>query len=176
MTHRLALHKLYRALTSLFLHKVLITIICFYTSKWTKIRNYFSYWLQPAQPTQKSSGRLKKFTTSYDQTRRRHDVWKMTLDLRRLEDVWFTSSWRRRIYDVLKTSDLRRLEMSNLGRLENVWFTSSSGCLIYDVLKTSDLRCLEDVQLTISWRRLTYDVLKTSDLWCLEDVCKATFV
>ena len=34
-----------------------------------------------------SSGRLKKVTTSYDQTRRHHDVWKMTSDLRRLEDV-----------------------------------------------------------------------------------------
>ena len=147
MTHRLALHKLYRALTSLFLHKVLITIICFYTSKWTKIRNYFSYWLQPAQPTQKSSGRLKKFTTSYDQTRRRHDVWKMTSDLRRLGDVWFRSSRRCPIYDILKTSDLRPLQgvwfstswrrliyvalkTSNLWRLENVWFTTSSGCLI----------------------------------------------
>ena len=57
-----------------------------------------------------SSGRFKKVTTSYDQTRHRHDVWKMTSDLRRLEDVWFTSSWRRPIYDVLKTSNLRRLE------------------------------------------------------------------
>ena len=34
-----------------------------------------------------SSRRLKKVTTSYDQTRRRHDVWKKTSDLRRLEDV-----------------------------------------------------------------------------------------
>ena len=34
-----------------------------------------------------SSGRLKKVTTSCDQTRRRHDVWKKTSDLRRLEDV-----------------------------------------------------------------------------------------
>ena len=34
-----------------------------------------------------SSGRLKKVTTSYNQTRRRHDVWKKTSDLRRLEDV-----------------------------------------------------------------------------------------
>ena len=33
-----------------------------------------------------SSGRLKKVTTSYDETRRRHDVWKKTLHLRRLED------------------------------------------------------------------------------------------
>ena len=145
------------------------------------------------QPTQTSSGRLKKVTTSYYQTRRRHDVWKITSDLRRLEDVWFTSSWRRPIYDVLKTSDLRRLQdvwfttswrrliyvvlkTSNLWRLENVWFTTSSGSLIYDVLKTLDLRCLEDVQFTTSWRRLTYDVLNTSDLWRLEDVCKATLV
>ena len=34
-----------------------------------------------------SSGRLKKVTTSYDQTTRRHDIWKKTSDLRRLEDV-----------------------------------------------------------------------------------------
>ena len=39
-----------------------------------------------------SSGRLKKVTTSCDQTRRRDDVWKKTSD-----------------YDVLKTSDLPRL-------------------------------------------------------------------
>ena len=126
-----------------------------------------------------SSGRLKKVTTSYDQTRRRHDVWKKTSDLRRLEDVWFTSSWRRPIYDVLKTSDLRRLQYvwfstswrrliyivlktSNLRRLGNVWFTTSSERLIYDVLKKSDLRCLEDIQFTTSWRRLIYDVLRTS--------------
>ena len=34
-----------------------------------------------------SSGRLKKVTTSCDQTRRRHDVWKKTSNSRRLEDV-----------------------------------------------------------------------------------------
>ena len=34
-----------------------------------------------------SSGRLKKVTTSCDQTRRRHNVWKKTSHLRRLEDV-----------------------------------------------------------------------------------------
>ena len=34
-----------------------------------------------------SSGRLKKVTTPYDQTRRLQDVWQMTSDLRRLEDV-----------------------------------------------------------------------------------------
>ena len=39
-----------------------------------------------------SSGRLKKVTTSYDQTRRRQDVWKKRSDLRRLEDVIFTTS------------------------------------------------------------------------------------
>ena len=101
-----------------------------------------------------SSGRLKKVTTSYDQTRRRHDVLQKTSDLRRLEDVRFTSSWRRPIYDVLKTSDLRRFE--------DVRFTTSWRRLIYVFLKTSDLRCLEDVWLTTSWRRLIYDVLKTS--------------
>ena len=95
------------------------------------------------------SGRLKKVTTSYDQTRRRHDVWKKTSDLRRLEDVWFTSSWRRPIYDVLKTSDL--------WRLQDVWFSTSWRCLIYVVLKTSNLRRLE--------KRLIYNVFRTSDLW-----------
>ena len=39
-----------------------------------------------------SSGRLKKVTTSYNQTRRRQDVWKKTSDFRRLEDVLFTLS------------------------------------------------------------------------------------
>ena len=77
-----------------------------------------------------SSGRLEKVTTSYDQTRRRHNVLQKTSDLRRLEDVRFTSSWRRLIYVVLKTSDLRRLE--------DVWFTTFWRRPIYDVLKTSD--------------------------------------
>ena len=36
-----------------------------------------------------SSGRLKKVTTSYDQTRRCQDVWKKTFDLGRHKDVWF---------------------------------------------------------------------------------------
>ena len=61
-----------------------------------------------------SSGRLEKVTTSHDQTRHLHDVWKKTSDLR-----------------LLKTSDLRHLE--------DVKFTTSSRRLIYDVLKTSDL-------------------------------------
>ena len=39
-----------------------------------------------------SLGCLKKVTTSYEQTRRRLDVWKKTSDLRRLEDVLLTSS------------------------------------------------------------------------------------
>ena len=57
-----------------------------------------------------SSGRLKKVTTSYDQTRRRQDVFQKTFDLRRLEDVRFTTSWRRLIFDFLKTFDWRRFE------------------------------------------------------------------
>ena len=93
-----------------------------------------------------SSGRLKKVTTSYDQTRRRHDILQKTSDLRRLQDVWTTSSWRRPIYDVLKTFDLRRLKD---GR-----FTTSWRSLIYVVLKTSDLQRLEDIWFTSSWRRL----------------------
>ena len=44
-----------------------------------------------------SSGRLKKFTASYDQTRRGHDVWKKRSDLRRLEDVQFLTFWKRLI-------------------------------------------------------------------------------
>ena len=84
-----------------------------------------------------SSGRLKKVTTSCDQTRRRQDVWKKTRiydvlktsDLCRLKDVQFRMSRRRQIYDVYRTFDLRRLE--------DVQF--------YDVLKTSDLRHLENV-------------------------------
>ena len=110
-----------------------------------------------------SSGRLKKVTTSYDQTRRPQDVWQKTFYLRRLEDVEFTSSWRRRIYDILKTSDLRRLE--------DVCSMTSWRRPIYGVLKTSHLRCLEDVWFTTSWRRQIYVFLKTSDLRCLEDVC-----
>ena len=39
-----------------------------------------------SQWTQTSSGRLKKVTTSYDQTRCQHDVWKKTSDLRRLHE------------------------------------------------------------------------------------------
>ena len=93
-----------------------------------------------------SSGRLKKVTTSYEQTRPRHGVWKKTSDLRRLEDVWFTSSWRRPICDVLKTS--------NLQRLQEVWFTTSWRRTIYVVLKMSNLRRLENVWFMTSWRRL----------------------
>ena len=117
-----------------------------------------------------SSGRLKKVTTSCDQTRRRQDILQKTSDLRRLEDVRFTSSWWRPIYDVLKTSDLRRLE--------DVWFMTfwrrlimtSWRRLIYDVLQTCDLQRLEDLQFTTSWRHLIYVVLKTSDLRRLENV------
>ena len=57
-----------------------------------------------------SSGRLKKFMTSYDQTRRRYNLLQKTSGLRRLEDVRLTLSLRRPIYDVLKTSDLWRPE------------------------------------------------------------------
>ena len=111
-----------------------------------------------------SSGRLKKVTTSYDQTRCRHDVWKRTLGLRRLEDVWFTSSRRRPIYNVLKTSDLRHLQ--------DVWFTMSWRHLIYVILKTSnlDLQLLEGVWFTSYWRHSIYVVLKTSNLRPLENV------
>ena len=102
-----------------------------------------------------SSGRLKKATTSYDQTRRSQGVWRKSSYLRHPEDVGFTSPWRRQVCDVLKTSIL--------WCLEDVGFTSSWRRLIYDVFKTSDLLRLEDVWFTTSWRRrLIYDVLKTS--------------
>ena len=78
-----------------------------------------------------SSGRLKKVTTSYDQTRRRHD-----------------GSNRYRIYDVLKMSDLRRLE--------NVQFGTSWKRLIYNVFRTSDLRRHKDRRFTSSWRDLQF--------------------
>ena len=39
-----------------------------------------------------SPERLKKVTTSYNQTRHRHNVWQKTLDLRPLEDVGSTLS------------------------------------------------------------------------------------
>ena len=115
-----------------------------------------------------SSDRLKKVMTSYDQTRRLHDVWKKTSDLRRLKDVLFKPSWRRLIYVVLKTSNLRRLEdvWSDLRQLEKVQFATFLKRLIYHVFGTSDLRHLEDVQFTTSWRRCRkrpiYNVLKTS--------------
>ena len=92
-----------------------------------------------------SSGLLKKVTTSYDQTRRHHDVWKKTSDLRRPEDVWFTSFW-----DIQFTTSWRRL------------IYDVSGRLVYNVLKTSNLQCLEEVWFRTSWRRLINNVLKTS--------------
>ena len=112
--------------------------------------------------------RLKKVTTSYDQIRRRHDIWKKTSDLRRLEDAWFTSYWRRLNYGVFRTSGLRRPQY--------VWFTTSCISLIKDVLKTSSFCHLEDVQFMTCWRRPIYDVLKTSDSWRFEDICKMTSV
>ena len=113
-------------------------------------------------PADTNVWRLRKITTSYDQTRRSHDIWKKTSDLRRLKDVWFTSSWRRPIYDVLKTSDLLCLE--------DVQFTTSWRRLIYDVFRTSSLQCPEDVWFTWSWRRPICDTLKTSDLLRFQDV------
>ena len=106
-----------------------------------------------------SSEHLKKVRTSYDQTRRLHDVWQKTSDLWRLEDVLFTSSGRPLFYDVLKTSDLRRIE--------DVGFTSSWRRPMYNVLKTSDLWRLGDVWFTAFWRRLIYDFLMTYVKRCL---------
>ena len=123
-----------------------------------------------------SSGRLEKVTTSYNQTRRRYNVWKKTSDLDHLEDVQFTTSWRRLIYDVFRTSDLRRPVDVWFTSFWDVQFKTSWKRLIYDVSRTSGLRRLEDVWFTSSWRRPIYDVLKTSDLWRLEDVCKTTSV
>ena len=95
------------------------------------------------------SGRLKKVTTSYDQTRLRHNVWKKTFS-------------RHLIYDIFRTSGLRRLE--------DVQFATFSKCLIYGVFRTFNLRRLEDVRFTLCWRHPIYDVLKTFDLRRLEDI------
>ena len=84
-----------------------------------------------------SSGRLEKVTTSYDQTRRRHEVLQKMSDLRHLDDVWFSTFWRRLIYAVLKTP--------NLHCLEDVQFSMSWRHLINGVLKAFDLRRLEEV-------------------------------
>ena len=88
---------------------------------------------------------LKNVNSSYDQTRRPHDVWQKTSDLRRLKDVRLTSSWRRPIYDVLKTSNLQRLEDVGFTTFCRRRFTSSRKRSVYDVLKMSDLWRLEDV-------------------------------
>ena len=97
---------------------------------------------------------LKKVTTSYNQTRRCHDVWKKTSDLRRLKDLWFPSFLKRPIYDVLEMSDLRRLQ--------DGWFTTSWRRPSYVVLKTSNLRRLEEAWFTTFWKHLIYDALITS--------------
>ena len=104
--------------------------------------NCNSYSLYPADTDlfRTSSRRLKKVTTSYDQTTRLHDVWQKTCDLRRLEDIRFITSWRCLFYSILKTSDLQRLE--------DIGFKSSWRCPIYNVLKTSDWWRLGDVLLT----------------------------
>ena len=84
-----------------------------------------------------SSGRLKKITTSHDQTRRRRDV-------------LFTTSWRRLIYVVLKTSNLWRLEDVRFTTSWRCLFTTSWGRPIYIDLNTSNLRRLQDVCKTTS--------------------------
>ena len=122
------------------------------------------------QPTQTSSGHLKKVTMSYDQTRRRHDVWKKTSDLQRLEDLWFMSSCRHPIYDFLKGLIYDVFRTSGLQRPGDVWITSSWRRPICNVLKTSDLQRLQDVWFTTFWKRSIYVVLKTSNLWRLEDI------
>ena len=157
--------------------KVLINHYFLRESRSQDLRKHLRYTDIPADTDvfKTSSGRLKKVTTSYDQTRRLHDVWQKTSDLRRLEDVWFTSSNQWSLEDVWFTSSWRRpinvLKTSNLHRLEKVqFFATSWKRLIYDVFGTSDLWRLEDIRFTSSWRSLTYDVLKTSDLRRLEDV------
>ena len=55
------------------------------------------------------SRHLSKHTTSCDQSRRHHDVWKKLPGLGSVEDVWFTSHWRCPIYNELKTVNLRSL-------------------------------------------------------------------
>ena len=87
------------------------------------LRQYFRYYSAHTEVFITSPGHLKNVTTSYDQTRRLHDVWQKTSDLRRL--VPFITSWRCLIYDVWKTSDLRCIE--------EVQFTTSWKRLICDV-------------------------------------------
>ena len=105
------------------------------------------------------SGGFKKIMTSYNQTKRFHDVWQMTSELRRLGDVQLTLPWRRPICYVLKTF--------NLQRLEDVWFITSWRYQIYAVLKTSNFRHLENVWFNMSWRHLNYNVLKMPVNWRL---------
>ena len=100
-----------------------------------------------------SSGRLKKVTTSYDQTRRPQDVWQKTSYLRLLEHVGFTSSWRRRIYDVLRRLICNILKTSILWRLEDVWFRTSWRRRICDVLRTSVERRLCSNVVAMSTQR-----------------------
>ena len=137
------------------------------------------WWTFPANADvfRTSSGRLKKVTTSYDQTKRLYDTFRcrhvftyITLQTSRhlAEDVWFTTSRRGRIYVLLKTFDLQRLE--------DVWFMMSWRRLIYDVLKTSDLRRLKELRFSTFWRGLIYDVLKTSNLRHLDDLSETTSV
>ena len=70
-------------------------------------RQYVRYYPTDTEVFMTSSRRLKKVTTSYDQTRRVHNVWKKTSDvlktsyLCRFKDVQFITSWRRLIYIAL---------------------------------------------------------------------------
>ena len=145
---------------------------------WKEVGYLFWVWINSSEDTdvlKRTLGRLKKVMTSYDQTRRRHDVWKKTSDLRSLGDVWFTTFSGRLVYDVMKTFDLRCLE--------DVQFGTSWKHQIHNVFRTLDLR-REDLRFTSSWRRPIYVVLKTSnlrrleDFWfvTLEDVCETTSV
>ena len=131
---------------------------------WKEVGYLFWVWINSLEDTdvlKRTLGRLKKFMTSYDQTRRRiYEVLK-TSDLRRLEDVEFTTFWRRLIYDVFWTF--------GLWRYEDVWFTLSGIRPIWDVLKILDLQRLQDVGFT-TWRPPIYVVLKTSNLRRLEDI------
>ena len=88
---------------------------CFCTSSGKRLIDFATSSIPADTDVSKTSlGRLKKFTTSDDQTRRPKDVWEKASYLRRLEDVRLMSSLTRLthnvvnilIYDFLKMFDL----------------------------------------------------------------------
>ena len=121
-----------------------------------------------------SSGCLKKVTTSLDQTRRRHYVWKKTSNLQRRGDIWFTSASRRPIYDVLKTSVKRRLcsnvVATSIKRRKKLFFLILY-CLKYsENFKFSSLGYYLGMEFCTNQWTILYmiatSVMKELILWC----------